>query len=239
MKTLGVIGGIGPLATAYFMELLVNITEADGDQGHIDAIIYSRPSIPDRTSYILKKSDESPVNMMVDTGIKLQEQGASFIAIPCITAHSFYDEIAKEIEVPIINALEELAIYLKDRKIKRAGIFATDGTLYSKCLERTLEAYGIEVILPSEKSQSYIMEIIYKNIKSGKNIDKDKFEYIKEDMDREKAEVVILGCSELSLLKKNKVIGAGFIDPMEVLAKRAIELCGGEVKEEFKSLITK
>ena len=110
MKTLGVIGGIGPLATAYFMELLVNITEAHEDQEHIDTIIYSRPSIPDRTSYILKKSKESPVNMMVDIGKRLQEQGASFITIPCITAHSFYKEIAEEIEVPIINALEELGI---------------------------------------------------------------------------------------------------------------------------------
>ena len=239
MKTLGVIGGIGPLATAYFMELLVNITEAHGDQEHIDVIIYSRPSIPDRTSYILKKSNESPVNMMVDIGKKLQEQGASFIAIPCITAHSFYKEIAKEIEVPIINALEEVAIYLKDKKIKRAGIFATDGTLYSKCLQRTLENYGIEVILPSEKSQGYIMEIIYKNIKSGKKVDKEKLSYIKDDMDSKETEVIILGCTELSLLKKYKVIGAGFIDPMEVLAKKAIELCEGKVKEEFKSLITK
>ncbi|WP_426348747.1 aspartate/glutamate racemase family protein [Alloiococcus sp. CFN-8] len=239
MKTLGVIGGIGPLATAYFMELLVNITEASGDQEHIDAIIYSRPSIPDRTSYILKKSKESPVNMMVDIGKKLQEQGASFIAIPCITAHSFYKEIAEEIEVPVINALEEIAVYLKAQKINRAGVFATDGTLYSKCLQRTLESHNIEVILPSEKSQSYLMEIIYNNIKSGKKVDKDKFDYIKDDMDRKEAEVIILGCSELSLLKKNKIIGPGFIDPMEVLAKRAIELCGGKVKEEYKSLITK
>ncbi len=238
MKTLGVIGGIGPLATAYFMELLVNFTEAYKDQEHIDAIIYSRPSIPDRTSYILKKTKESPINMMVDIGKRLERQGASFIAIPCITAHSFYKELAKEIEVPIINALEETATYLKKQKINKAGVFATDGTIYSKELQRTLENHGIEVILPSEKSQSYIMEIIYGNIKSGKKVDKEKLDLVKEDMDRNEAEVIILGCSELSLLKKYEVIGPGFIDPMEVLARRAVELCGGRVKEEFKSLIT-
>ena len=238
MKTLGVIGGVGPLATAYFMELLVRITEAHRDQEHIDAIIYSRPSIPDRTSYILKKSNDSPVKMMADIGKKLKEQGASFIAIPCITAHSFYAELSEEIDLPIINALEEIALYLKDSNIKRAGVLATDGTLYSKSLQRTLEAHGIKAILPSEMSQSYVMDIIYENIKAGESIDMDKFNHIKEDMDSKAAEVIILGCTELSLLKRNEITGPGFIDPMEVLARKAIELCGGRVKEEFKSLIT-
>lgn len=238
MKTLGVIGGVGPLATAYFLELLVSITEAHRDQEHIDAIIYSRPSIPDRTSYILKKSNDSPVKMMVDIGTKLKEQGASFIAIPCITAHSFYEELSEEIDLPIINVLEEIALYLKDSKIKRAGVLATDGTLYSKSLQGTLEAHGIKAILPSERSQSYVMDIIYENIKAGESIDMDKFNHIKEDMDSKDAEVIILGCTELSLLKRNKITGPGFIDPMEVLARRAVELCGGRVKEEFKSLIT-
>ena len=66
MNRLGIIGGLGPMATAYFMELVTKMTQADTDQEHIDMIIYSRPSIPDRTKYILGESKESPLPAMIE-----------------------------------------------------------------------------------------------------------------------------------------------------------------------------
>ena len=93
---LGIIGGLGPMATAYFMELLINMTDAKCDQDHLEMIIYNCPSIPDRTAYILGKSNANPVVPIIKIGKKLKEQNVDCISIPCITAHYFHDEIEEE-----------------------------------------------------------------------------------------------------------------------------------------------
>ena len=94
--SLGIIGGLGPMATAYFMELLINMTDAKCDQDHLEMIIYNCPSIPDRTAYILGKSNANPVVPIIKIGKKLKEQNVDCISIPCITAHYFHDEIEEK-----------------------------------------------------------------------------------------------------------------------------------------------
>ena len=89
MKILGVIGGLGPMATAYFVQLVTQMTDAVTDQEHIEMIIHSKPSIPDRTKYILGLSKDNPLPLLLSVEDSLIEQGANIIAIPCITAHFF------------------------------------------------------------------------------------------------------------------------------------------------------
>ena len=90
MKRLGVIGGLGPMASAYFLELLVQMTDASTDQEHLDVILLCRPTIPDRTAAILDPSRESPVPMMREAARELERIGACCIAVPCITSHHFF-----------------------------------------------------------------------------------------------------------------------------------------------------
>jgi aspartate racemase len=104
---LGVIGGLGPIATAYFYELVIQMTSAKVDQEHIEMLIFSKPSIPDRTEYILGKSKENPVHPMIDIGKLLVGMGADHIAIPCITAHYFHDILSEGIGAPIIHIIKE------------------------------------------------------------------------------------------------------------------------------------
>ena len=92
-KTLGVIGGLGPMATAYYMELVIQMTDASCDQEHLNMIISSRPGTPDRTRYILGLSDENPAPVMIDAGRWLVAEGAEILAIPCITAHYFQKQL--------------------------------------------------------------------------------------------------------------------------------------------------
>ena len=143
MKVLGVIGGLGPMATAYFLQLLTQMTDAATDQNHIEVLIHSKPQIPDRTQYILGKSKESPVADMVEVGAALTKQGAQVLAIPCITAHFFQKELEETIGVTIINAIEETAAYLQKRGYQRIGIMATDGTIESGIFQQALEAHGM------------------------------------------------------------------------------------------------
>ena len=89
MKKLGIIGGLGPMATAYFLQLLTRMSDAASDQEHMEILLHSKPQIPDRTRFILGQSPENPLPRMIEIGIGLKEQGAELIAIPCVTAHYF------------------------------------------------------------------------------------------------------------------------------------------------------
>ena len=102
---LGVLGGLGPMASAYFLELVVAMTDAKRDQEHPEIIVMNIPSIPDRTAYILGKSSANPIIPMVEYGKQMKNMGASVIATPCITAHYFHNELQNGIGLPVIHGI--------------------------------------------------------------------------------------------------------------------------------------
>ena len=237
--TLGVIGGLGPIATAHFMELIIRMTEAGTDQEHLDMIIYNHPSIPDRTGYILDPTKPNPLPEMIRIGNALARQGAKLIAIPCMTAHYFHRDLTSYIQAPIVHAIHETCVHLKKHGIRRVGILATDGTIRSKLFQRELENHGMEALIPGPEGQKCIMSVIYDDIKANKPAGMDKFELASRQLRAQGAEAIILGCTELSLVKRDQPIGAGYLDAMEVLAQTCVRLCGGKLKEEYQNLITK
>jgi len=238
-KMLGVIGGLGPMATAYFMELVTEMTDAATDQEHMEMLIYSAPSIPDRTRYILDNASENPLPEMLRIGKLLAQQGAQRIAIPCVTAHYFFEELESGIPVPVINGVQETAQHLKDHGITKAGIMATDGTIQSKVFHRELEKCGVAAVTPSADRQADVMGLIFDDIKAGKPVDMAKFANVTKELRENGAQAIILGCTELSLIKRAHAIGPGFLDAMEILAQQAILQCAKPLKEKYRSLISK
>lgn len=226
------------MATAYFLQLLTQMSDAETDQEHMDTIIYSMPSIPDRTGYIIGESEENPVPKMVYCGKKLKEAGADIIAIPCITAHYFHEELEDEIGLPIINAIDETVLCLEEEKKNKVGIMATDGTIKSGLFQRTLEKRGIEVILPGAGNQKKVMHIIYNEVKAGKNVDMGRFNQVSDELSGKGAEAILLACTELSLIKRDCNIQGAYLDVMEILARKAVKSCN-RVREEYHSLISK
>lgn len=235
-KTLGVIGGLGPMATAYFLRLLTQMSDAKTDQEHMETIIYSMPSIPDRTGYIIGESKENPVPKMVLCGEKLKESGADLIAIPCITAHYFHKELEEKIGLPIINVIEETVLCLEEEKIGRVGIMATDGTIRSGLFQDALKKHGIQLILPDSERQKKVMHIIYNEVKAGKNADMAYFNRISDELYGQGAEAVLLACTELSLIKRDGRLKGGYLDVLEVLARKAVRCCNN-LREEYLRLI--
>jgi len=238
-KILGVIGGLGPIATAHFMELVINMTDVNTDQQHLPMIVYNMPFIPDRTAYILDNEKENPLPLMLSFGQQLQKQGADCIAIPCVTAHYFMDALEKGVDVPIINGVRETVAHLKENGIQRVGIMATDGTISSGIFHRELEKQGLVPIAPSKEAQKCVMHLIFENVKAGIPAEMDRFFAAAEDLKEQGAEAIILGCTELSLIKRDHQIGAGFVDAMEVLARQSVLSCGKPLKKEYDCLITK
>ncbi len=237
MKVLGIIGGLGPMATAYFLQLVTTMTDAGVDQEHIEILIHSKPQIPDRTEYILNRSVQSPVPHMVEVGKGLAKQGAQLIVMPCITAHYFQKELENEIGLPILNGIEETVEYLKERGYEQIGIMATDGTIRSGIFQQALEARKMQVFVPDEENQKKVMHLIYDNVKAGKPLEYTLFEEVSKELFQKGAQVILLGCTELSLFKKEAHLPAGYLDVMEVLARKAVLSCG-RLKTEYDELVT-
>ena len=237
MKTLGVIGGLGPMATAYFLQLVTQMTAAETDQEHIEILVHSRPGIPDRTGYILGRSSDSPLPDMIATGRELISQGAEILAIPCITAHYFQRQLEEAVNAPIINAVRETAVCLERAKVRKVGLMATDGTIESGLFQRALSGSSLETIIPDKEHQAGVMHLIYQNVKAGLPVEYDLFEEIAGRLFAGGAEVVLLGCTELSLIKRDFELQPGFLDVMEVLAREAVLSCG-RLKSKYMELIT-
>ena len=238
MKMLGVIGGLGPMATALFMKMVTEMTDAETDQEHIESIIYNCPKIPDRTGYILGRSLDNPAEEMLRVGRKLVDQGAEWIAIPCITAGCFYEELSEGLKgAGLINIMEDAGKYLKERGITRAGLLATSGTVQSGHLQRALAAYGCELILPSPGGQADIMHVIYDNVKANKPVERERIVTVSAQLRGQGAQVVLLGCTELSVAEAQCPLGPGYLDLMRLLARSAVERCG-RLRREYAELIT-
>jgi len=222
---LGVLGGMGPLATLYFYELLIKHTQAVKDEDHLDVIISGRASTPDRTAYILDNKQTNPLEVLTRDLANLIDYGATCIAIPCNTSHFFYDELRKISTVPILNMVEDTVGMLSQR-YKHIGVLATDGTVQSKLYQKACERLGIECSVPEKENQKKLMQIIYDQIKQGKKTDLKSFFRITEELARRGCERVILGCTELSLIKRDEKLDDFFLDSMEVLAYHSIIACG-------------
>lgn len=238
MMRLGVIGGLGPMATAYYLELMIRMTDAARDQEHPEIIIMNIPSIPDRTAYILGRSQEDPLPPMVQLGKQLKELGASVLATPCITAHYFHEPLQEGAGLPLIHGIRCTARTLYDAGVRKVGLMATDGTVQSGIFQRQVEQLGMELILPGEAGQKGVMTLIYDQVKAGIAPDMALFASIRDELRGKGAQAVVLGCTELSLLKKEQDLGCGILDALEVLAKESVLACGKTVKAEYNELFT-
>ncbi len=237
-KTLGVIGGLGPAATSHFMELVIHMTQAQADQEHLDMIVYHAPSIPDRNSYILDHTRPSPLPHLIRLGQQLSQQGVGCIAIPCVTAHCFYEDLRREVSVPILHGIEATASLLRDAGIQKVGIMATTGTVQTQLFQNKLTALGIEPIVPDQATQKDVMHLIFDCIKADRPADMAVFRRVEDRLRGRGAQVILLGCTELSLIKRDNALGPGFLDVLEVLARQAVLQCGAPLKEEYQQLIT-
>ena len=225
---LGILGGLGPLSSAYFYEMITLHTKAMRDQDHIDIMLSSRATIPDRTDYILSRSNSDPSPIMVEELKKLITAGADYIAIPCNTAHYFYDILKVESSVPILNMVSDTIDHCISKGARKVGILATEGTVKAGIYRSVCEERGIECYEPGEAGQTAVTRIIYDQIKTGIIANADDVLLVEKELKDAGCDFAILGCTELSVAKKQLCLGPWFLDALEVLAKKAIEVCGKE-----------
>ncbi|MTI69528.1 MAG: amino acid racemase [Firmicutes bacterium] len=229
-KKLGIIGGMGPLATVNLFKRIVSLTDAKKDQEHLQITIENNTKIPDRTSYILNKG-EDPKEELIKSAKILEKSGAKYLVMPCNTAHYFYDDIIKNINIPLLNMIEETTNYiLKYYPNKKIGLLSTEGTAKSEVYDKYFNKNGVKLYKLDKEKQDCVSKFIY-DIKKGN--DKDSISNFKDvliHLRNQGIEVFILGCTELSAAYDIYGFEGNFIDPLDVIAKKAIEYGGKKLK---------
>lgn len=228
-KRLGIIGGMGPKATAVFMDKLVDHTAAVRDQDHIDMVVLNHASLPDRTEVILSGEKDRFLNA-VEKDIRLLEHiGVANIAIPCNTSHYFYQDMQAMTSIPIIHMVDETLQEIARRYEtgSKVGVLATNGTLRSGIYRETCAKYSMRYHDIDDAMQAEVMRIIYEDVKRDNNVSPEKLEAIIFDLiERSECQCVILACTELSCISISEAAKAHSIDAMAMLVKRSIELSG-------------
>ncbi len=219
-RILGVLGGMGPEATAYFISLVTELTPAERDQDHIPMVVISDPKIPDRSEAILS-GGPSPVGRALRDLRMLESLGVELVAIPCNTFFHFYEEVARGTSLEIVHMPRLTAELLADAGARAVGLLGTTGLVRSGLYQRLLADMRIEVVLPDEQTQAEVMRAIYE-IKAGRKSGA-RLALIRASrrlLDHG-AQLVVEGCTEAPLVLRGEPLP--LLDPMEVMARACVD----------------
>ena len=234
---LGIIGGMGPMASAAFYDMISSKTDASCDQENLNLILLSHAAMPDRTRAILSKDEaqiEAVRSKLYADAIFLQNAGCTAIAVTCNTAHYFVNMIEDELDIPFIHLIRETAeAVASEFGAKKVAVLATDGTIETRLYQDELSKRGVIAFTPKAEVQALVMHEIYECIKSGKPADEEIWQKIEEYVKAEGCEAAVLACTELSVVRKELSLGSFYFDPMDIMAESCLDFYEkrGEIKK--------
>jgi len=226
-KVIGILGGLGPEATVFVFQKILEHTPASKDQDHLRIFIDNNPKIPERLPAILGTGPD-PVPMMVSSGQALAKAGAEFIIIPCVSAHYFLPELCRKITLPILSMLDVAAKEIKASQpaIRTVGLLAAEGTMEVGLFQSRLSDEGIQTIIPEGNDrfevQSYIFKIKDTRSKHDRHEISRKFGEIGKSLIDRGAEAILIGCTEISMVVEPESFEVRGFDALTILAKAAI-----------------
>jgi aspartate racemase len=233
MKTIGILGGMGPAATVDLFDRIVKATPARRDQDHIAVVIVSNPAVPDRSEAILRGGDD-PRPLMIEGLRTLAQMGADFAVIACNTAHYYLDDLRAASEIPILDMIGETAQAIRrdHPPVERVGILATSGTLATKLYQRALLDEGLSPVEPTDDEIAQMMDAIYgedgvKTAGVTAGARRQLCDVGQKLIDRG-AQALILGCTEIPLALHDGDLPTPLIASNQVLAEEAVRLAVGD-----------
>lgn len=222
-RIIGVIGGMGPEASAHFYKLLIHHAQKDyhvekNDQ-FPEIILVSVP-VPDFISD--EKQEGKALSMLEDRIGDLDKLPISFFCMACNTGHLLIDMLRKRTNKPFISLVDEVPKYIRKKKIKKIGLLATPTTIKTKLYQTPLEKIGIEVILPKNGDVIHLGRIIKETI-AGENLDDNKvlIQHIGRRLLERGAEGIIESCTEIPLIFPRQHLVPVF-DTLEILASAVL-----------------
>ena len=224
-KVLGVLGGMGPLASAQFMLRLTLLTPAERDQEHIPTVLWSDPRVPDRTLGKLAGGAD-PLPWLVRGLEGLQRAGCGAVAIPCNTAHGWYDEMRAAADVPILHIVDAAAAELRRLEIApgRVGVMGTQATLNMRLYQDRLAKDGWTCIVPEQDQMDRLVSPAIALVKANRVADAyAPLASVARSLSQRGATAVVLGCTEIPLgLQAGPRLELPVVDTIDALATAAI-----------------
>ena len=231
-KVLGVLGGMGPLASAQFMLRLTLLTPAERDQDHIPAVLWSDPRVPDRTRGKLSGGDD-PLPWLLRGIAGLKQAGAGAIAIPCNTAHGWYQDMAEAAGLPILHIVDAAAEDLRRLGIGpgRIGLMGTAATLAMRLYQERLSGQGWACIVPDDDQMVRLVTPSIALVKANRVREAyEPLALVANDLAARGATAVVLGCTEIPLgIQAGPAdrLRAPVVDTIDALARASIRWARG------------
>lgn len=221
IKTLGIIGGLGPETTArFYMEVVFACSKISGRRPQILISNVAVPLSVEKEIIAEAKNEKNILPFLIHAAKQLEKGGADFIVIPCNTVHIFIEEIRKSVNIPVLSIIEETSNFLRREKVKEVGVLATTATIKNKLFDENLKQNIIKMIIPKASNQSKMGTIINRLV-NNQQTKKDRDEFLKI-IKNTNAKNAILACTDLQILNP-KIDGTRIFDTMDILAKAAIK----------------
>ena len=224
MKRLGILGGMGPAASAEFICRLIQQTVANCDQEHIPFVLWNEPRTPDRSTS-MRAGNDYPLPYLKEGILSLKSVGCDYIVIPCNSAHYWYDELAK-LDIPIIHIVDSVVDELKSLDIlnQTIGVMGTQGTIEYGIYQHRLESQGWKCIVPDSSEMDYFVQPAIDFIKAGKLVEANLLLVkVIDSLISRGAKAVVLGCTELPLaVRELEQNGIPLVNSIDSLVKKAI-----------------
>ena len=225
MKTLGILGGVGPETTARVYLSVIDLVRKNKSEKYPPIVVYNLPFpfVIENEAIVQGKNSEKMIPYLIEGAKILEKAGASFGILPCNTLHKHINEIRASVKIPFLSILEETFLSLQSLKVKTVGVLATQTTVDSKIYSGVLQKKTINILYPTKTEQDEINKIIIQLLNGGKNNLQDrKIETICLSLQTRGAEAILLACTDLQLATIKISDLVKIIDTTEILIKASV-----------------
>jgi aspartate racemase len=230
-KTIGILGGVSPESTiSYYEHIVRTYHERFGDHSYPEILIYS---VSFQTIMDWQKEEmwTQIAKILVNGLVCLHKGGADFGLIAANTMHFVYEEVQKESPIPLISIIDATAERIKKERLHTVGLLGTVFTMSRSFYTERLQDSGITVLVPKAEEQKYVNRVIYEELINGKVLPSSREGFLKiiESLVDRGAQGVILGCTEIPLLVREKDARVKLFNTTEIHAEKALNYAIGEV----------
>ena len=227
MKKIGMLGGMSWESTAIYYKLLNEEIKNRLGGLHSAKIILSSVDFEEIEKFQHSALWDETAKILSNEAKAVEDAKADFLLICTNTMHKVAPQIEENINIPILHIADATGQALKKDKIKKVALLGTKFTMIEDFYKNRIEEkFDIEVIVPNEKEQDIIHEVIYKELCLGKCNKKSRDEYIKiiKRLEKEhEAQGVILGCTEISMLIKQGYVDIPIYDTTKLHVLSAVD----------------
>ena len=224
-KKIGILGGMTPESTiTYYMHIVHRYHELYGDHGYPETIIVG-VSFQQYEDWMMKEDWDSIEKALLEGLKTLKRAGADFAVIATNTMHILFEKLQKQIDMPLISIVDATAEAIKAEGFKKVGLIGTQFSMTKPFYREGLKKQGIEVVTPNKEDQDYIVKVIFEELSIGKLTEESRKGYLKiiDKLVEQGAEGIVLGCTEIPLLIRQKDTDVKVFDTATVHAEKALQ----------------